>query len=334
MDASTGKPTPPARTGAFALVALAYVVALGSAVGVAWLFRDEHPLVAAALADLTGTMVVFAFSAALDNSSCYDPYWSVAPVPLAVLLLVVPAWACIAGADGCPALAQTAAEPLTAGDATVRAIVGTAIVTLYGARLTWNWARGWQGLHHEDWRYAELRDKAGAGYWAVSLLAFHLMPTVMVFGGCVSLYVMGALATEPFGPFDVAATALAIMAIGIETLADEQLRAFVRARPAPGAVLDRGLWALSRHPNYFGEVLFWWSLGLMALAAAPRAWWTFAGPLAITLLFVSVSIPLIERRMLARHPGYAERAKRVSALVPWVPKRRDALPAAPPASDS
>jgi steroid 5-alpha reductase family enzyme len=314
----------PSRAGAFALVTLAYLAAVAAAVAVGWLFRDEHPLVAAALADLVGTLVVFAFSAAFDNTSFYDPYWSVAPVPLALFYLVVPALTCAASAGDAGACApealEAAADLPSVADATVRAIVGGGIVTLYAARLTFNWARGWRGLGHEDWRYAELRAKTGAGYWAVSLGALHLMPTVMVFGGCLSLYVTGALASRPFGPLDVAAAAVALLAIGIEALADEQLRAFVRARPPAEAVLDRGLWAVSRHPNYFGEVLFWWGLYLMALAAAPEAWWAVVGPLAITLLFVGVSIPLIERRMLARRPSFAERQKRVSMLVPWPPR--------------
>jgi len=102
-------------------------------------------------------------------------------------------------------------------------------------------------------------------------------------------------------------------------VADEQLRAFRKER-REGEILARGLWAFSRHPNYFGEVSFWWGLFLFALAADPGAWWSGVGAAAITALFVFASIPLLDRRSAARRPAYAEHMKRVSALVPWFPR--------------
>jgi steroid 5-alpha reductase family enzyme len=71
------------------------------------------------------------------------------------------------------------------------------------------------------------------------------------------------------------------------------------AGPETGMVTD-GLWGMSRHPNYLGEMTFWWGLFLFALAADPGAWWTIAGPLAITALFTLVSIPMMERHMQKR----------------------------------
>jgi steroid 5-alpha reductase family enzyme len=107
----------------------------------------------------------------------------------------------------------------------------------------------------------------------------------------------------------------------IEATADAQLHRFCQARK-PGEIMSRGLWAYSRHPNYFGEISFWWGLWLFGLAADPgSALWTLAGPAAITALFVFVSVPLIDKRSLARRPGYAEHSKRISAIVPWFPKK-------------
>ena len=99
-------------------------------------------------------------------------------------------------------------------------------------------------------------------------------------------------------------------------------RRFVRARRDPAAVLDGGVWAACRHPNYLGEVLFWWGLWLSGVAAAPAWAWTAAGPLAITLLFVRVSVPWMDRRMAARHPAYLARLRTTPALVPWPRPRR------------
>jgi steroid 5-alpha reductase family enzyme len=83
-----------------------------------------------------------------------------------------------------------------------------------------------------------------------------------------------------------------------------------------GKTMDRGLWSLSRHPNYLGEILFWWGLYLFALSANPSLWWVIAGPAVITLMFLFISIPMIEKRMLIRKVNYKEYQKRVSMLIP------------------
>jgi steroid 5-alpha reductase family enzyme len=78
------------------------------------------------------------------------------------------------------------------------------------------------------------------------------------------------------------------------------------------------LWARCRHPNYLGEISFWWGLYLFGLAGDRHAWaWTLVGPLWITIMFATISIPLIDRRSLARRPGYAEHIRRIPALLPF-----------------
>jgi steroid 5-alpha reductase family enzyme len=85
-------------------------------------------------------------------------------------------------------------------------------------------------------------------------------------------------------------------------------------------VIDRGLWSRSRHPNYLGEIAFWWGLWLFGLAAAPGWWWTIAGPIVMVLLFALVSVPLMDGRSLQRRPAYAEVMRRIPALLP-LPRR-------------
>jgi steroid 5-alpha reductase family enzyme len=82
----------------------------------------------------------------------------------------------------------------------------------------------------------------------------------------------------------------------------------------------RGLWAYSRHPNYFGEVMFWWGLFFFGLAADPGYWWTLIGPVLITALFIFISIPLMEKRSLEKREGYEEIRQKIPALIPWFPK--------------
>src|SRR6185369_17539243 len=97
------------------------------------------------------------------------------------------------------------------------------------------------------------------------------------------------------------------LAIYIEATADAQLRAFRSGGHEPGRLLDVGLWAYCRHPNYLGEISFWWGLFALGVAAEPSAWWwLLPGPLWITAMFVFISVPLIDRRSLERRPGFAE----------------------------
>lgn len=292
-------PRPLPRAASFLWVTLAYTAALA----VAWatvraLGPEVHPLWAGAAADAAATVAVFAFSVAFDNTSMYDPYWSVAPVALAPWL---------------------ALRPETAAGSPGRKVLVIALVALWGVRLTYNWAVGYPGLGHEDWRYSDLRRKTGWAYWPVSLLGLHGFPTVLVYLGCLCLY-PAFTSDRPLGVLDAAAAAVTLAAVAIEAVADEQLRAFRRQRRAPSEVISTGLWAYSRHPNYFGEVLFWWGLFLFAVAAGAPPWWSVTGAAAITLLFVFVSIPMIERRSLERKSGYKEYTERVSVLVPWFPR--------------
>jgi len=103
-----------------------------------------------------------------------------------------------------------------------------------------------------------------------------------------------------------------------EAVGDWQLARF-RADPANrGLVLDRGLWRYTRHPNYFGDALFWW--GIFLCTGAAGAWWTVASPVVMTFLLLRISgVPLLERGLSATRPGYAEYVRRTSGFVPWWP---------------
>ena len=102
----------------------------------------------------------------------------------------------------------------------------------------------------------------------------------------------------------------------LEATADRQLRRFRLSGPSPEAILETGVWAYCRHPNYLGEIGLWWGLALFGLAAEPSAWWATGGAIVITLLFRFISLSLIDTRMLARRPDYKARMETVPALIP------------------
>ena len=280
---------------AYAVCALAYAVAFGVAVATAMVVPTDDPVWIAFWADVAATVAIFGFSLAYDNSSFYDAYWSVAPIPIVFYWAFHPD-----GLDG-PWMRQAL-------------VLG--IVSAWGVRLTYNWARGWTGLDHEDWRYVDKREQTGKLYWLVSLAGLHMMPTLLVFLGCWAVVPALMTGTAPFGALDVAAAALGITAIWLEGTADNQLRAFRLSNPPKEAILETGLWARCRHPNYLGEILFWWALFGFGLAAQPGAWIYGAGALSITLLFRFISLKLIDDRMLARRPDYKRRMETLPALLP------------------
>lgn len=288
------------RTESLLRVAATYLAAFGAAS--AWLARGPEtawPWLDALLADVLATLVVFAASRWHRNSSFYDAYWSVLPPFLAGY------W--VLESDG-------------AGD-DVRTALVLLVVSLWAVRLTANWVITFPGLHHEDWRYPMVRARAGRWELLADLVGIHLVPTLQVFLGLLPVYVALGRPGRDAGWLDGIALLVGLGAVAIELVADGQMRRFIRDRP-PGGVMDRGLWAWSRHPNYFGEIGFWVSLALFGVAASPGDWWWLpVGAVAMVAMFLGASIPMMEKRSLERRPSYQEVIDRVPMLVPRPPRR-------------
>lgn len=279
-----------------AYVAAVYVVAIASAW---WTFGalDIAPLWEMSAGLFVAALVCFVAILPVNNGSVFDPYWSVLP-PVAALYLV--------------SLAP-------GNEFTARQVAVMIVVWVWAIRLTSNWLRDFPGVNHEDFRYLDLYRKTPLPRWAVQLFLVDLFPTLQVVLGCLPLYPALVLGDAGFHALDLAALAVGLAATLIEFVADEQMRVFIRTRKE-GDHMSSGLWRYSRHPNYFGEILFWVSMFLFGLAAAPAWWWTGIGAVAMILMFVFASIPMMDERSLARRPGYAEYARRTSALIPWPPR--------------
>lgn len=279
-------------------ITFAYIVTLGVAWG-ALEVLDQSPLWNMFWADIAATVAIFVFSRLYKNSSFYDAYWSVIP-PLIALY-----WTMAATAQGI--------------DMT-RAWLVVILVWLWGVRLTANWATFWPGLEHEDWRYGPIKKNAGKWNALADFSAIHLFPTVIVFAACLPIYAAVAMDARPLNALDYLAAAVTLIAILIELVSDIQLHRFLTHRK-PGEIMKTGLWALSRHPNYFGEWLFWAGLALFGLAAVPSAWWwVLPGAIAMLVMFLVASIPMIDKRSVERRPEYQAHMARVSGFVPWFPK--------------
>jgi steroid 5-alpha reductase family enzyme len=260
---------------------------------------DLHPLVAMLITDCICTLVVFAVSLGMNNSSIYDPYWSVIPIFTVF-------WWCLQYSHQAPKL---------------RLFLLLAVILLWGIRLTWNFLVSWPGVNHEDWRYMEFRRRFGRLYWLASLFGIHFVPTLLVFLGLIPAWI-ALESTAPASWLDAVAGLCGGMAILIQGTSDHQLRDHRASKPSAGVILESGLWKYSRHPNYFGEVLLWWSVWLFGVSAAPEVWWSICGPLAISGLFVFSSVPWTDRKSGETRPRYQEYMKRVNGLVPWFPRTK------------
>ena len=291
-----------AKARALLLVTVAYVVAVAvAAVWLAWGPRTGGLWLDTLIADVLATLVVFAFSRAYRNSSFYDAYWSVVPP----LLFGYWWWQGPVGLHGPGAL---------------RCWLLAVLIGYWAVRLTANWVHGFAGLHHEDWRYAILRQGAGRWEFAADLFGIHLFPTLQVFVGMLPVYLAVTRPGEGWPWLAWVAFVVGMAAVTVELVADLQMRRFV-ARCLPGGVMATGLWAWSRHPNYFGEIGFWFSLALFGVAASPGdAWWLFAGVVLMVAMFLGASIPMMEKRSLQRRPDYQDVIDRVPRLVPRPPR--------------
>jgi steroid 5-alpha reductase family enzyme len=282
------------RSVSFILILVMYLAA--AALGLLtyrWTARMGD-LPATLLADGAATLAIWLLGVILDNSSIYDPYWSVAPV------MIIIGWAISRG------------RLMDAAD-----VLALAAIMIWGVRLTVNWAARWKGLNHEDWRYGMYRRKMPRLWFVVNLFGINLMPTLLVFLGMVPAYFIMA-SSNTVCLLTLAGFAVCLAAAGLELLSDRQMETFKKRAVSGEACIEWGLWSVSRHPNYLGEILFWWGIWLMQISVLPGMWYTAAGPLFITLLFVFVSIPMMEEHVLSARPAYADYKKRVPMLVPFV----------------
>ncbi len=186
-----------------------------------------------------------------------------------------------------------------------------------GSHIFWRWSK----LGHEDYRYAQIRKSKGPNFPFTSLFHIFWLQALLLWVISWPVQAVFAMAPSPLNPLDGLGIVLAIGGILIETVADRQLTRF-RSDPANAkAVLNNGVWAWSRHPNYFGDFALWWGFYLIALAAGGPLW-TILGPIVMSALLLHYSgMGLMEDTIGTRRPGYADYVRNTSAFVPWPPKR-------------
>ncbi len=218
-----------------------------------------------------------------------------------------------------------AASFLQTGAPTPHRLALTIFCALWGLRLGGYLLLRWRG-HGPDRRYQTMLGKAQSerGWsFAVSslLLVFALQAPLQFIVALPVQLGQAAPNAAPLGPVAWLGLAMAAIGLGFETIGDLQLTAFKAQAANAGKVMDRGLWRYTRHPNYFGDALFWW--GLFLIAAETR-WglWSLPGPLLMSFLLTRFSgVPTVEGRMRRTRPEYQAYVERTSGFVPWFPRK-------------
>ena len=248
--------------------------------------------------DVIATIIVWVSGLICRNASLYDPYWSVLPVVMIVFFAIV----------GASAFTNIA-------------IMFIVVLAVWGLRLTLNWIVDWPGMKHQDWRYTKFKTDNPKLYPLTNFFGINMMPTFFVFAAMLpALYAVSRAGMIAVNALTFVGAAICVIAAVIQFISDGQMRRF-RKGGSKGVNMEQGLWKLSRHPNYFGEVSLWWGIWIMQISVLPTLWWTVFGPVAMTILFVVISIPLMKKKLLASKEGYEEYVRTTSMLIPWAKKK-------------
>jgi len=211
---------------------------------------------------------------------------------------------------------------LRADGSAPRDLLLTALVLIWAARLAMH--LGVRNLGHgEDYRYRKMRERQGSD------AAFARWSLVRVYGlqGLIAWFVSWPAQLGQIGPDQplgaLALLGIAIFSIGLafEAVGDWQLRRFKADPTTKGRLMTRGLWAWTRHPNYFGDAAVWTGLTIIAIEG-PFGWATALSPAVMTFFLVKVSgKALLERTMEKKYPEYAAYKRSTSGFLPLPPRR-------------
>lgn len=202
-------------------------------------------------------------------------------------------------------------------DHSVRGVLVNTLVTVWGIRLTWHIAR--RNLRKpEDSRYAAWR-ATWKHFYVRSYLQVFMLQGVFLYIILLPILFIHSSPSSSLHLIDGLGAALWVIGFLFESVGDRELRNFLQDPMNKGKIMDRGLWAYSRHPNYFGEVLQWWGIFFFA-ATLPSGYRTIISPLLITVLILFVSgVPMLEKKYAGR-PDFEAYKKRTSMFIPLPPR--------------
>jgi steroid 5-alpha reductase family enzyme len=298
------KPFDYKRLLAFLFVLVSYVLATIVGLFIFSYFRNlptpMDPILALFLADIAMTVFIYIIGLFVNNASMYDPYWSVIPFLYGLLYM------------------------FSYGDYSLVTIIINVVIGIWSLRLTANWMYTFKTIKKQDWRYDYLKEKSGVFYPVVNLFGIHIVPTLFVFAALLPALVlfrnqqMGTPVT--FNILMLFGVLISLIGIGLELVADIQMQRFRARETNRRAIIRDGLWKHARHPNYLGEIMFWWGVFLMVVVLLPNMWYLVFGPIAMTLMFLIISVPMADYRYSRIKDNYPEYVSQTRMFLP-LPKK-------------
>ena len=267
---------------------ISFFVGLGSFLLVP---NDMNIIFKILIADVVATIVIWIFGVILKTASIYDPYWSI-QTPVIFLALMI-----------------------YYGNYNVGTIIYFIFIMFWAIRLTGNFIITFNDITYIDWRYVNLKKQTGKLYQIVNLLGINMMPTLLVFLASVPAFYYVINGNE-FDALNIIGLSIMGFATIIELISDLNMHKFQEIRTSRSEIIRVGLWKYSRHPNYFGEILFWYGVLFVFLIGNMDYWYVMFGALSINLLFMFISIPLAEKRLITYKDGYLEYQKTTRRLIP------------------
>jgi steroid 5-alpha reductase family enzyme len=206
-----------------------------------------------------------------------------------------------------------------------RGLLVLSMTVIWGLRLTLHLAIRNTGAG-EDFRYATWREETGPTFWWKSFFKVFLLQAVVLWIVSSPLLLAWRNSGKPdLTLLDVIGIVFWVFGFIFESVADLQLALFKRNPANTGKIMSSGLWSLSRHPNYFGEAVLWWGIGLVAMSAA--GWLAVIGPALITFSLVRVSgVTMLDTGLVERRPGYAEYIRTTPAFLPRLRSPKELSP--------
>lgn len=243
------------------------------------------------IADVVATIFVWIIGLIFKTASIYDPYWSIQTVAIFIPLQIK--------------------YGFNLGN-----IVFLIFIMIWAIRLTYNFIKTFNDISYLDWRYKNIQLQTKAFYPLVSLLGIHMVPTLIVFTASVPAFIY-VIKGINFNFLNLIGVLIMFIGVLLEFFADRNMHEFKRIRTDRSQIINVGLWKYSRHPNYLGEILFWYGVAFTLIFPSVSYWYLILGALLNTALFLFISIPLAENHMKTYKPGFEEYKKRTRMLLPF-----------------
>lgn len=171
-----------------------------------------------------------------------------------------------------------------------------------------------RSLKENDWRYEHF--KSSKWYPIINLFGIHFLPQVLLYILLLPIFYYIEISTVVnWNLSSIIGLFITVTGLLIKARADFVLYHFKKTTKNPYEVCQAGLWNMSRHPNYFGELLFWWGSFLMMFSLNDKYFVLLLGPILLTLMISVISIPLVEKKEVKEKAFYAEYQKTTNTIV-------------------